>query len=242
MMAFMYDKTGASVPAAESEVPSWADDSRGTRSRVALWLLQEVGVGAVFTKSMLRNAFPGVEQVDRRMRDLRQDGWRIDTAKQDPTLQLDELRFVEPGSPVWDPRQPKAQGLSARSRKVVLERDRFSCVICGIGGGETHPEDPLRRAQLAVSKRGQGDDIDDYVTLCDMCRRARISPSMDQVLQLVGALTDAQRNTLLTWLAAGRRERDNLESAWALASRLAPSQREVLSNTLRRADAVAPFD
>lgn len=238
----MYDKAGPSEAPSPSELPRWTDDSRGTRNRVALWLLQEVGLGEVFTKSMLRAAFPGVEQIDRRMRDLRQEGWRIDTANQDPTLHLDELRFVEPGAPVWDPKRPKDQSLSARTRKAVLERDRFSCVVCGIAGGETYPEDSLRRAQLAVSKRGAGEGISDYVTLCDMCRRAGISPSVDRVLPVLGELTDAQRHTLRSWLVAGRRERDKLESAWALASRLAPSQQEELVVMLGNTDAVAPTD
>lgn len=221
MMAPMYD-TNASGASAVTAPPTWEDKSRGTRTRVALWLLQEVGVGSVFTKSMLRTAFPGVEQVDRRMRDLRASGWRIDTAKQDPTLQLDELRFVEQGEPVWQPGQGNGRKLNARERKAVLARDRFCCVVCGIAAGEPFPEDPLRRAQLSVSKQGDADSEGAYVTLCDMCRRSQAAPSIEEAFALIERLSAVERKALQAWLSAGRRQRGQLDLAWAVASRLSP--------------------
>ena len=44
------------------EQPAWddPDSSAGTMVRGALWLLQVVGQGGVFTKNQLREAFPGV--------------------------------------------------------------------------------------------------------------------------------------------------------------------------------------
>jgi hypothetical protein len=203
-----------------------------------LWLLQEVGVGSVFTKSMLRTAFPGVEQVDRRMRDLRASGWRIDTAKQDPTLQLDELRFVEQGEPVWQPSQGSGRRLNARERKAVLARDRFCCVVCGIAAGEPFPEDPLRRAQLSVSKRGDGDTEGDYLTLCDMCRRSEAAPSLNDASRLIDELTQEERKALSSWLRAGFRLRGSLELAWAVASRLSPADQSTVIARLNADPAV----
>ncbi len=58
-------------------VPDWRDGTLGTRVRVALWLASEVGEGGTFRKQQLRDAMPGVEQIDRRMRDLRPAGWEI---------------------------------------------------------------------------------------------------------------------------------------------------------------------
>ncbi len=86
-------------------LPAWNDDEAkfGTKIRVGLWLVTEVRVGNTFTKAQLRDAFPGVEQVDRRMRDLRQHGWKIDTNKEDASLTPNELRFVQAGDEVWKP-------------------------------------------------------------------------------------------------------------------------------------------
>src|SRR3954447_17133914 len=84
-------------------VPDWRTSTAGTRVRAALWLVEVVGVGNHFTKAELREAFPGVEQVDRRMRDLRDDSWVIATNREDRSLELDELRFVSMGGRVWEP-------------------------------------------------------------------------------------------------------------------------------------------
>ena len=56
-------------------MPRWDDANLGTMRRAALWLVEVVGEGNSFTKSQLREAFPEVAQIDRRMRDLRDFGW-----------------------------------------------------------------------------------------------------------------------------------------------------------------------
>src|SRR4051794_13683960 len=93
-------------------LPAWDDTStkHGTKIRVALWLLSVVGEGHLFTKAQLRDAFPGVEQVDRRMRDLRPHGWQLLTNREDASLSPDELRFVKAGEEVWDPRKASVTG------------------------------------------------------------------------------------------------------------------------------------
>ena len=70
--------------------------------RVAHWLYSKVGQGNVFTKADLRDAIPGVEQVDRRMRDLRPLGWVIKTYREMPALHANELYLDKIGSRVWE--------------------------------------------------------------------------------------------------------------------------------------------
>src|SRR5579871_6280697 len=83
--------------------PSWHDENLGTMKRAALWLVDVVGEGGTFTKTQLREAFPDVAQIDRRMRDLRDYGWQIDTNREDADLGPSEQRFVERGAEVWVP-------------------------------------------------------------------------------------------------------------------------------------------
>lgn len=126
-------------------ISSWSDTNvgHGTMVRTALWLLQEVGLGNVFTKEQHRKAFSGVTQADRRLRDLRAHGWVIHTNLQDVSLNQNEQRFVACGLAVWDPTQRRALGtakLTEKQRMTVFAESDFQCSICGIAGGEMYAD------------------------------------------------------------------------------------------------------
>src|SRR5690242_5609436 len=104
-------------------IPPWEDRRFGSMVRVALWLEQVIGIDGVFTKTRLREAFPDVAQIDRRARDLRDHGWRVDTSREDPSLKQDEQRYVEKGAEVWVPGQMRAKpksSITAAQRSKVL--------------------------------------------------------------------------------------------------------------------------
>lgn len=61
--------------------------------RVAQWLVTNVGQGGIFHWLDVKHAFPGVSQIDRRGRELRDLGWVITTYREDPTLGQDEVRL-----------------------------------------------------------------------------------------------------------------------------------------------------
>lgn len=122
-------------------LPSWTDEKFGTMKRAALWLVDVVGEGNVFTKAQLREAFPGTSQIDRRMRDLRDHGWRIDTNREDAVLDAHEQRFVRQGEPVWEPgkgRSKSAAPVTATQRRETLQKDGYFCRSCGISAGQTY--------------------------------------------------------------------------------------------------------
>ncbi|MFE1559600.1 hypothetical protein ACFW6V_32010 [Streptomyces sp. NPDC058734] len=87
----------------ESQLPDWTNKKMGTKVRAALWLATEVGEGNVYTKDQLRAAFPEAAQVDRRVRELRDHGWVIDTNRDDVSLAQHEARFVQAGERLWEP-------------------------------------------------------------------------------------------------------------------------------------------
>lgn len=213
-------------------MPDWRMSDKGTRVRVALWLISEVGVGHIFTKSALREAFPGVEQVDRRMRDLRTDGWEIHTNLQDPTLAPDELRFVRAGGDVWDRSEPslsKATGrrVSAKERQSAFRRDDYTCRLCGISVGEAYFDDQARRAVLTVTSNS--DARDELWTVCTLCESGHVPserPS-EGVLAQAGRLSSADRFVIRVELESGRPTRDALvvrRQMWGLSE----DQRESL--------------
>jgi hypothetical protein len=137
-------------------LPDWKTSRAGARVRVALWLYQVVGEGGAFTKAQLREAFPNVEQIDRRMRDLRPEGWVIATYREDRSLSPDELRLVETGGKVWETayRSRQEKMPTEKERQAVFAADNFACAYCGIGGGERYPDDSVRTAKLSVVRSG----------------------------------------------------------------------------------------
>lgn len=117
-------------------LPSWQSENLGSMARTALWLLQVVGVDGTFKKVELREAFPDVAQIDRRLRNLRDYGWKIDTSRDDPTLTQQEQRFVAAGAEVWLPGQAKAPkhkaSITTAQRAKILAADNYMCRACGI--------------------------------------------------------------------------------------------------------------
>lgn len=200
-------------------IPAWQTSTSGARIRAALWLAQEVGEQGTFRKADLRTAFPSIEQIDRRMRELREDGWIFATSREDLSLSQDELRLVRIGAPVWDKsyHRPKAQSISANDRTAAMAADDFSCRQCGIGAGEPFPDDPLRPARLAVGRTSASGSIG-LVTLCDRCLAAGKSEAtgdVDAVVRAAQQLDPGAREQLVHWMARDERERTALDRAWA---------------------------
>lgn len=225
-------------------LPAWDDTSTryGTKIRVALWLLSVVGEGNLFTKAQLRDSFPGVEQVDRRMRDLRPHGWQILTNKEDASLSPNELRFIKAGEEVWDPRKATAAGdtLSNKQRMAVFAGDDFMCVFCGITGGEVYPESAHDAAQLTVTRRpvelNDGKTVIQYVTECRRCKAGSPANPVTRLLEVIdniSALSSDERETLASWIASGRRRPDSVDRIWSEYRRLPADARESISDHLR---------
>lgn len=139
------------------DIPSWQDPGRGTMARCALWLVAEVGVGEVFTKTELRDAFPETSQIDRRMRDLRDRGWKIATNRDDPSLTSSEHRFVAMGAEVWKPGQSKAKTpySPASRRRSVVRFSRLTSICAASAASPPHEvyEGGVETAQLDVARR-----------------------------------------------------------------------------------------
>lgn len=204
-------------------VPSWLDKTFGSKVRAGLWLVSEVGEGNIFTKGQLRAAFPEVAQIDRRVRDLRDHGWQIDTRREDESLHLDEQRFVMKGHDVWLPGQSKSpkekSGLTSAQRTKVLVSDSFLCRSCGIGAGEAFGDD-LQGAQLDVARRQvrlpDGSTETQLVTECNRCRVGGRQRQADLagVLGSIEQLSQLERDVFGSWLEADQRHPSPLERLW----------------------------
>ncbi|MDA8372492.1 MAG: hypothetical protein M0026_21830 [Nocardiopsaceae bacterium] len=225
-------------------VPQWNDPkiNAGTMVRSALWLVNNVGEGNVFTKDQLREAFPHVSQVDRRMRDLRPFGWVIHTSNEDVSLNPEEQRFVKAGVPVWDRKArreaaPK-QKFTAKERQAVLAADGYQCTVCGIAGGEHYPENPVATAILSATRRDvildDGSIEQQLVTECKECRSGAKKQVADPIRLAadIRELDDRDRARLTHWIERGRRTATPLDRAWTAYQRLPAESRAQIRDLL----------
>ncbi|WP_269859389.1 hypothetical protein [Streptomyces sp. RPT161] len=222
------------------DMPSWRDPKLGTMKRAALWLVQEVGVGGLFTKGQLREAFLGTSQIDRRMRDLRDFGWRIDTNREDPTLEAHEQRFVEQGAPVWEPGKAtkSTQTFTAAQRHALLTRDGHKCRSCGIGPGEQYPGTYIA-SQLDIARREvrlpSGATEVQAVIECNRCRVGgrNLTADLGDVLSRIGRLSAIERKMLYAWVEQDARGFSEVEDIWAAYRTLPADARDQVRAVLR---------
>ncbi|MFI5529142.1 HNH endonuclease [Kitasatospora sp. NPDC051853] len=226
-----------------NDAMDWRNESLGTRVRVALWL-REQGVGTTFRKKDIRAAITGTEQVDRRMRDLRPAGWVIRTCRDKPDLAPDELYLETIGHPVWEA-EHRAAGLrriSAKTRRLVLERDGSRCRRCGIGAGEPYPEAPSVHARMTMGHvvgHGSGglSSPENLVTECARCNEAVqefTGPQLGggDVWHRITSLPLRSKQDLLAWMVHDARTASEGERVWGLYRQLPAAQREDLKGRL----------
>jgi len=211
--------------------PSWEDKEIGTMKRAALWLLQVVGEGNTFTKTQLREAFPDVAQIDRRMRDLRNHGWKIDTNREDIELDANEQRFALRGESVWEPgKATKKNGtvITTTQRRELLARDGHMCRSCGISAGQVFAG-TYETAQLDVARREvrlpSGKTTVQLVIECNRCRVGGrgLTADLGYVIARIERLAAFEREILTKWVEQDERGFSDLEHIWA-AYRTLPAE------------------
>ncbi|MGF0316674.1 hypothetical protein [Nocardia fluminea] len=222
------------------DMPAWDDPKLGTMKACALWLVQEIGVGELFTKSQLRDAFPATSQIDRRMRDLRDFGWRIDTNREDASLGPHEQRFVEQGAAVWEPgkaTRPAGASVTATERHELMVRDGRKCRSCGIGPGENYAGTYVP-SQLDVARRAvrlpNGETKVQLLIECSRCRiggRDSIADLAD-ILDRVDKLPVYEKKMLRQWIERDARGFSEAEDLWALYRTLPAESRDEVRNQL----------
>ncbi len=219
-------------------VPDWRIYDAGARIRVALWLHSEVGSGGTFTKADLRDAFPGVEQIDRRMRDLRPEGWIITTYQEDRSLSARRAALSRRGRGrlgAWLP-VAAARAITAKERQATMLADGFVCVLCGIAGGEAYPDDSLRTAKLAVVRRldGEGHDRRLLHILRPVPCRSHRRGTRHSLVSEIDTLSPEQRGRLAEWVRRGSRPRTKEEELWGRYRRLPPTDRAAVEQLLQK--------
>jgi len=219
----------------------------GDEAKLAAWLTFNLKEGDTFTMADLRRALGDdapndAEHLNRRLRNLRPDGWIVPTNKDDRTLPVGTYRIDAKG---WHPGlgpRPKRDNVSAAQRRRVFERDGRRCVICGIGSNEPYPGEPNSHAVLTVGHRiprdrGGSNQLDNLQTECKRCNetvRQEISPSetLSDLLLDLKRLRKQELQILLEWMEAGHRVRNRVDMIYDRARRLSAAERDSLIEQL----------
>jgi hypothetical protein len=178
--------------------------SKSARAKLRAHFLNNIG--RVMDSDELREVAGNITEWARRVRELRnEEGFQILTHNDRSALKPGQYLLLDP-----KPKPAFARAISKETRAFVLERNGFTCQMCGAMAGEPHPFDPDRMTRLhighIIDKSLGGDDCPSNLrALCSVCNEGaqNITPMPPDLKQLLVAVRRATRNDqieILKWL------------------------------------------
>lgn len=177
---------------------------RGARAKLRAYFL--ANIGRVMDATELRPIAGDTSEWARRVRELRtEEGFLI--------LTHNDRADLKPGEYLLETAKPQpafARGISKETRAFVLDRNGFTCQMCGAVAGEPHPYDATRKTRLHIGhvidkSLGGSDDAANLKAICSVCNEGAANvtlqrPDLNKLLVQVRRATAADQRELLTWL------------------------------------------
>lgn len=144
-----------------------APREKGSRAK-----LREIfyeNVGHVLNSDFLREV-AGTSEWARRVRELRnEEGMNIVTHNDRSDLKIGEYLLVD-----VKPLPSFGRTISKETRAYILDRNGFTCQMCGAAAGEPHPYDQNRKTRLHIGhivdkSMGGTDDYSNLRAICSVC-------------------------------------------------------------------------
>jgi hypothetical protein len=132
-------------------------------------------IGTVVSSTQLRDAVgSNVSEWARRVRELRdEEGWPILTHNDTTTLKPGQYLMKEPPPGKRD--VSFARAISAKLRAEVLDRNGFTCQMCGLTPGDVDPHTGrkvrLHIGHIVDKSLGGKDELSNLRTLCATCNQ-----------------------------------------------------------------------
>lgn len=175
----------------------------GARDKLRQYFLDHLG--EVLDSDTLRE-IAGISEWARRVRELRnEEGYQI--------LTHHDRSDLKPGQYVLESPKPQpafAREISKETRAYVLDRNGFTCQMCGAVAGEPHPYDPTRKTRLHIGhiidkSMGGTDDPANLRAICSVCNEGASNltldrPSYEKLLIQIRRATGADQLKALEWL------------------------------------------
>jgi hypothetical protein len=177
---------------------------KGARARLRAHFL--ANIGRIIGSAELIEISGHASEWARRVRELRsEEGYQI--------LTHNDIATLKPGQYILkDPKPAPAfeRDVSKETRAFVLDRNGFTCQMCGAVAGEQHPYDTARRTRLHIGhvidkSKGGDDDSSNLRAICSVCNEglqniAPMRPDLKQLLIQVRRATSEDQRQILAWL------------------------------------------
>ena len=163
-------------------------------------------LGKILQADDLRTVSGNISEWARRIRELRdQEGFQILTHNDRSDLKPGQyLLLTAKPEPVFD------RNISKETRALVLDRNGFTCQVCGAGAGEQHPFDQSRKTRLHIGhtvdkSMGGTDEPSNLRAICSVCNEgaSNIAPDRPTLIKLKAQVRKAKGDDqveLLKWL------------------------------------------
>lgn len=177
--------------------------AQGSKSKLRDYFKENVGF--VLDSDSLRE-IAGTSEWARRVRELRnEEGMNIVTHNDRSTLKPGEYMLVD-----LKPIPAFERGISKETRAYVLDRNGFTCQMCGAAAGEPHPYDSNRKTRLHLGhiidkSMGGTDDRSNLRAICSVCNEgaSNLTLNRPQAINLLAQIRrapSADQLDVLKWL------------------------------------------
>jgi hypothetical protein len=177
--------------------------STGMRAKLRTHFL--ANLGRVMSSDELREV-AGKSEWARRVRELRnEEGYQILTHNDRDDLKPGEYLLENP-----KPQPAFERSISKELRAFVLDRNGFTCQMCGAVAGEPHPYDLTRKTRLHLGHivdktQGGKDETSNLRALCSVCNEGASNLTLDRptISKLIIQIRRAKREdqlAVLSWL------------------------------------------
>ena len=163
----------------------------GARGKLRAHFL--ANIGRVMDSDELRGIADNQSEWARRVRELRtEEGYLILTHNDRSKLKPGQYLLENP-----KPQPAFERAISKETRAIVLDRNGFTCQMCGAGAGEPHLFDPSRGI----------DEPSNLRAICSICNEGAqnatlIRPDLKQLLIQIRRATSADQLEAMKWLIA----------------------------------------
>ena len=149
-------------------MPKTTKANKGAKAKLRAFFLENVG--KILSSETLHEVSGNRSEWGRRVRELRnEEGMNIVTHNDRSDLKPGQYILID-----LKPIPSFERGISKETRAIVLDRNGFTCQMCGAAAGEPNPFDQGRKTRLHIGhiidkSMGGGDDPGNLRAICSAC-------------------------------------------------------------------------